>query len=139
MPYALVDGFVVWVSETESTAEITGAGLAGSTVPALVLGYETTRESRNQVHDLIDGGIAVVLIPPRPRSGELQLLYPDEADAWGALDFFAHATTYTLTDSSRPGVGMAFVIADSNGVRLELDDDTRDVWVVTVPYQEVLT
>lgn len=118
------------------TSTITASNSAGTTSPTLVLGYETTRESRNVVHDLIGGGIAVALIAPRPRSGELRLFYPVEADAWAALALHAEETTFALTDTDRPAVGMTYAVGDG-GVRLGLDETTRNHWVVTVSYQEV--
>lgn len=117
------------------TSSIIANNGAGSTAPTLILGYETGRESRNVVHDLIGGGIAVALVAPRPRSGDLRLFYPAEADAWAALALHSHESTFSLTDSDRPGVGMTYV---ANGrIALALDDQTRTRWVVTVPYQEV--
>lgn len=116
---------------------ITARNGAGSTAPVVIDGYETARESRNVIHDLIGGGIAVSLILPRPRSGELILRYTDEVQAWGALSVLSHESAYALTDSDRPGVGMTFVV--DGDVQLSLDDDTRDTWTVTVPYQEITT
>jgi hypothetical protein len=114
---------------------ITANNGAGSTAPTVIDGYETERESRNVVHDLIGGGIAVTLILPRPRSGELTLHYATEVQAWGALALLSNESAYTLTDSDRPGVGMTFVVNGS--VQLALDDDTRDTWTVSLPYQEI--
>lgn len=116
---------------------ITARNGAGSTAPVLIDGYEASRESRNVVHDLIGGGIAVTLILPRPRSGELTLRYDAEVQAWGALALLSHESAYSLTDSDRPGVGMTFVV--NGDVTLALDEDTRDTWTVQVPYQEINT
>lgn len=113
----------------------TADNAAGATTPELVLGYAGTRESRNIVHSLISGGVAVSLIAPAGRSGEFQLLYETEADAFDALDLFAEETSFTITGGEIPAVEFTFVVTDSTMV--ELDDDTRAVWVVTLGYQEV--
>lgn len=132
-----VDGLIVNIPDGEPSASITANGTpGGTTIPTLVLGYETSMESRNIIHDLIDGGIAASLIAPRPRSGDLRLFYPAEADAWASFGLHSLKTTFTLTEASRPSIGMTYVV--SGALRLELDDQTRDVWVVTVPYQEVV-
>ncbi|PTT22611.1 hypothetical protein DBR36_01505 [Microbacterium sp. HMWF026] len=116
---------------------ITANNGAGTTAPTVIDGYSTERESRNVVHDLIGGGIATTLILPRPRSGELVLHYAAEVQAWGALALLSNESAYVLTDSERPGVGMVFVV--NGNVQLALDDDTRETWTVTVPYQEINT
>lgn len=136
MPYGFVDGYIVDLGDAEATTTIS-ASVGGVTYPRLVLGYETSRESRNVVHDLIGGGIAVALVAPRPRSGDLRLFYPEEVDAWGALELHSLEAVFTLTEASRPAVGMTYVVNGS--VSLALDDNTRKNWVVTIPYQEVLT
>lgn len=110
-------------------------GTAAATTPVLVLGYDTTRESRNIVHDTLDGGIAVVMIPPRPRSGELRLFYPAESDARDAAELLARDTSFLLVSTERPTIGMTFVL--SGRLRTELDDRTRNAWTVTAGYQEI--
>ena len=118
------------------TSTIT-AEAGGTTTPTLVLGYATTRAGRNIVHDLIGGGIAVVLVAPRPRSGTLELLYESEADAAACFDLHSLETTYTLVDPERPGIGMVYAIDGDIG--LALDNDTREMWIVSIPYQEITT
>lgn len=114
---------------------ITATGSAATTEPLLVLGYQTSRTSRNEIHDLISGGIAVSLVAPRPRSGILELFYADEAEAFASLNLHAEETTFQLSDDSRPSVNMAYVI---DGIlSVALDDETREHWVVSVGYQEV--
>lgn len=117
------------------TTTITRTSDSATTIPDLVLGYEASRESRNVVHDLIGGGIAVTLVDPRPRSGTLELLYPLEADAAAAFDLHSVASTFTLVNDDLTGIDMTYVLDGSLGVAL--DDETRAVWVVSVGYQEV--
>jgi len=110
-------------------------GTTGSISPALVLGYQARRESRNIVHDIIGGGIALTLIRPRPRSGTLELFFLTEDDAFAALTKHALETTFTLSDADRPSVGMTYAL--SGGIDIRLDQATRVRWVVAVDYQEV--
>lgn len=110
-------------------------GVTASISPALVLGYQTARESQNIVHDLIGGGIAVTMIRPRPRSGTLELFFLTEADGFAALTSHGAETTFTLSDSDRPSVGMTYVT--DGAIDLELDEATRTRWVLRVGYQEV--
>jgi len=117
------------------TALITAETSLNTTTPALVLGYQTARTSRNIIHDLLSGEVGVALVAPRPRSGTLELLYPVEADAFTALNLHAEETVFTLTDTDRASVAMSYVV--DGDITIELDDETRDHWVVSVGYQEV--
>lgn len=116
------------------TTTITRTSDSATTTPTLVLGYAATRASRNVVHDLIGGDIAITLVPPRPRSGTLELFYPDETAAWAALTLHDETTTYTVASDDRVDIDMTYV---ANNVSIALDDSTRAVWVVSVDYQEV--
>lgn len=116
---------------------ITRTSDSATTTPTLVLGYETERTSQNVFHKLIGGGLAVTLVPPMPRAGTLELFYPDEADAWESLALHSVADSFAIVDDDRPDVGMTYVLSDSGGVTLALDEDTRDHWIVSVDYQEV--
>lgn len=110
---------------------------SGSTTPLTILSpYETTWSSRNVVHDLIGGGIAVSLVTPRPRSGELELLYETETDAFNAAALHRAETTFTLTDDGTPHVGMSYVVDGEIAVRL--DEDTLVAWIVRIGYQEII-
>ena len=115
---------------------ITRTSDSATTTPELVLGYTTERTSATEVHDLLSGDIAVTLVKPRPRSGTLALLYPEEADAWAGFDLHTEqADTFTLTEALVASVGMSYVALSAS---LELDDETRSVWVLSVEYQEVI-
>lgn len=110
-------------------------GTSSTISPTLVLGYETSRESLNIVHDLIGGGIAVTLVRPRPRAGTLEFFFTSEADAFDALTKHSRETTFTLADTDRASVNMTYVVDGSTN--LALDNATRTRWVVRVGYQEV--
>ena len=120
------------------TAEIVVQDGSGRTsTPDAVQGYDTAIGGRNTVHNLIGGGIAVTIVPPRPRAGELVLFYTTEAAAFDAVDMHRTAASFLLTETDRAPVGMYYTLGDNGGVQLALDPGTRDVWTVTVSYQEV--
>lgn len=112
------------------------ASVGGVTLPLLVTGYDTARQSRNIVHDLLSDDIAVILVPARPRSGTLELLYDDETNARGALDLHGQASTFDLVSDERESVNMTYVV--DGEVRLTLEDETRSLWLLAVGYQEVI-
>lgn len=109
---------------------------AGTTTPDLVLGYETTRESRNIVHDLLDGGIAVSIYPARPRSGTLRLFYTTEEQAQISLWLHGQPTTFSLASDDLEEIDMTYVVYGA--VEMALDEGTVVVWTVSVGYQEVI-
>lgn len=106
-----------------------------TTSPLLILEYQTSRAGRSIIHDLISGDIAVTLIPGRPRSGALRLLYQAETDAVDALNLHSEEAAFRLTTDERDRISMSYVVAGD--VTLTLDDDTRALWALDVDYQEV--
>ncbi|MDT0142795.1 hypothetical protein [Microbacterium sp. PRC9] len=116
------------------TYTITATNGAGSTAPISVEGYTPSRQSRNIIHDLLDGSIGVSYIAPRPRSGSLRLLYTSEALAFTALNLFAAETSFIFTSTDNPAVGMTFALDGS--IDMERTADVN-LWWVNVGYQEV--
>lgn len=115
---------------------ISASNGAGSSSPIAVLAeYSATRTSRNIVHNLIGGGIAVSLVAPNPRSGVVEYLFTDETEAWSCLDLHANETSFVLTDTTTPPVSMTYVV--DGEVSIRLDEATSTVWVVSVGFQEV--
>lgn len=116
------------------TYSISASNGAGTSEPVGVEGYNPRRESRNKIHDLLDGSIGVSFIAPRPRSGALRLLYVTEATAAAALALHAQETSFTLTSSDVALMGMTYVLDGS----LDLDlDAEHGLWWVEVGFQEV--
>lgn len=119
-----------------STTITAASGTPATTSPTLVLGYDTERVGQNIVHRLIGGEIAVVMYPATPRSGTLRLFYPDRTAAFASLNLHARATTFTITDTAMSQVAMTYVV--DGAVTATLDEETRDAWVVSVAYQEII-
>lgn len=119
------------------TSTITRTSDSATTTPDLVLGYGASRESRNVIHDLIGGDIAVTLVTSRLRSGMLELFYSSEAEAWASFALHTDlADTFTLASDDVTPVDMTYVLGEG-AVTVTLDDETRAVWVVAVDFQEV--
>lgn len=105
--------------------------------PLLVDGYEATSESTTIVHQLVDGTIAVTLRPDRPRSGSLNMLFPDATTAKEAFDLHALGGMFELTDPDIAiVVNMSYVRVGAMSLRL--DPESRRLWTLAVGYQEVL-
>jgi hypothetical protein len=118
------------------SATITANNGAGSITATTILSpYETSSAGRNVIHQLIGGGTAVSLVGGDLRSGTFDALFITETDAWTCGTLHRQKTTFTLTDTDRPVVGMTYVVDGT--VTVALDPSTLDVWTVTVGYQEV--
>jgi len=112
---------------------------SGTIVPAVVDGYEASIEARSIVHVIL--GRADPDITMRPaglRTGTLSLVFDSRAEAWAAVAALSIPQVLTLTDADVPEVGMSFVVA-GGALEPRLDDETRSVWTVAVPFQEVLS
>lgn len=109
---------------------------SGSTSPLTVLSpYAIAYEGRNLVMDLLGGGIAIALVAPRPSSGTLEFLYASETEARAGATLHRQESSFVLTDSDSPAVGIEYVL--SGAVRLRLDEESLLAWILSVDYQEV--
>ena len=106
-------------------------------LPRLVLGWQQARDSLNLEHPLIGGGRDITHTPPTLRSGTLQLLFVTEPEVLDAEAMHRTAPYLDLASDDRVIANMRYVLADGGQLGVTLDDDTRDVWTLTVDYREV--
>lgn len=104
--------------------------------PTIVDGYEATRTPRTIIHPILGReDDDVTFRPTSLRRGTLSLVFASEADARSAVAMLAVPQVLTLADPD-VSIGMTFVVAEED-VQIGLDDETRDVWIVSVPFREV--
>lgn len=107
-----------------------------SITPLLVTRYEAAQESRNIFHDVIGRADPdVTLRPASTRRGSLELLFENGDDAETARALLAQPKAFTYTDPDLPTAGMRFAL-DGN-LSPALEDETRELWQVTVSYREL--
>lgn len=112
--------------------------------PSIVRGYAASTESRNIVHTILGRAEPdISLQPDTLRRGELELGFVDLVNpaAAEAAAFFAmkqHQTpgVFVLYDFDRPAVRMRYV--REGRMSIELDDESRHAWILTVGFQEVI-
>lgn len=118
------------------TTTITYPGATAPIVPILVDGYASNRQSGVTVHPIAGRSSPdVTLAPAALRTGVLRLLFSEEADAKAAEDAHALPVAFTLSSDDRTTIDMYYVVTDS--IARTLDGQTRAVWIIEVPFQEV--
>jgi len=104
--------------------------------PTAVLGYSSTRQTGNSLHDVLGrADMDVTFGAAGLRSLSLKFLFPTLAQALAAEALHASVGKITLTDTDLPLLGMTYVC--SGAIAVELDDDSQ-MWFLTVDVQEVL-
>lgn len=112
--------------------------IAGTTyTPTLVDGYESHRRAQSIVHVVIGSATPdVTLRPALMRTGVLRLVFASEAESKACETAHAGAVTCQLASTDRASIPMTYVVADGDVVRT-LDDQTRNVWILQIPFQEI--
>ena len=105
--------------------------------PILVTGWDTERDSKNVLHDIISrADDDVTFRPAGLRNGELEVLCATLEDALALEALLAQPRKMALADTDHPLLDMSFVVDGSIGVHL--DDETRLQATVTIGFQQVL-
>lgn len=109
----------------------------GSTTlnPILRLDRSNVYETRNKVHELLAGGVAVTFGGQPLRSGTLSLLFASETAAQACLQMHLNGYVMQVADTSAPSLNMTYVVSGNLGA--EKVEDTTDAWLVNVDVQEV--
>jgi hypothetical protein len=111
---------------------------AGTTTvtPHLLLGWETTRQSRNVIHEIIGAPEPyVTLVAAATESGTLQFLFDNVTDADAAMDLFASGQVITMAVDDLDTLTMDIVLSDR--VSRTLDDQTLTRWIVAADIRQV--
>lgn len=102
--------------------------------PTLVVGYENATQSRNVVHQLIDGGTTATLYTAGPRTGTLKLFFTTAADAEKCRLAHTGVGQWTFTDTDQPTETMVYVV---NGLIRKYQTHQGLRWIVEIPFSEV--
>ena len=118
------------------TITITRAGDSATTTPkTILLPDDVIDESRNIEHDLLSGDMAITLIPPRPGTGDMTLVYDDETAARAARGLHRVADSFLLVGTENTARNSTYVVG-SGGTRLGRDR-TSEYWQLVASYREV--
>lgn len=111
-------------------------GSGDASAPTAIVGFDPSADSANEIHRLLDATIAVTLLGDLPRSGSLRLRYETDVDAEVAREILGRPTSFVLTSSTRPVVGMAFV--RSGQITSAIRDNFLGHWEFSVGFQEIV-
>jgi len=110
----------------------------GSTTvtPEQVLGWDSTRQSGNVLHDVLGrSDFDVTFGVAGLRALTLKFLFPTLATALAAETLHTAVGKIQLSDTDFPALNMLYV--PSGAINVALDDDSAK-WILTVDVQEVL-
>lgn len=134
--------------------------------PQVVDGWSSTRTRPNRISPIVGSeNVSVTVRPAGLRRGTLRMIFGDSVSTGGSgyaiidgilvsLDDvpvtpaedasrtaeLLHATgtgIFHLSDPDRPTLDLYYVVDQDGAITRELDDETRDVWIVTVAFHEV--
>lgn len=105
--------------------------------PILVTGYDAAQDTRTIRHDIIGRASAdYSLNPAGPRTGTLEMLFDREDVAEQARVAHMQVAIWSLYDPDRWTLPRAYVVQGGQLGHV-LEDSTRNVWLIRVPYAEV--
>lgn len=103
--------------------------------PDVVDGFNSTRDTGIRVHVILGRDVPDITYQTgKLRTGTLRLIFADETESATAEDLHISGAILTMVSSDRTAANFSYV---ATSVMRELDDETRDVWIVEVEYQEV--
>lgn len=107
----------------------------GSFSPLLRLNAEQTIASRNIIHELLGGGVAVTFGGEAKSTTTLEMLFTSEASCLDAYTKLNTGRIFQLTDYSKTSTSLYFVVAGSLTRSYEIE--SSDTWIITCDIQEV--
>ena len=104
--------------------------------PLQVLGYESSQQTGNILHDIIGrSDVDVTFAAAGLRTGTLTFLFGSLATVLACRDLHASIGLSVLADSDLPLIGMKYV---PSGAIVVAQDQDLLYWTLAVDYQEVL-
>lgn len=103
--------------------------------PTIRLNAADSYQSRNTVHELLGGGVAITFGGLPMRTGNLELFFNSESAASTAYEFLKNGYVFQLEDPAAPTLNMNFVM--SGNISRAWDGETFNSWLVSFDFQEV--
>lgn len=107
----------------------------GSFSPYLRMTAEETINSRNIVHELLGGGVAISFGGDGLSTSTLEMLFTSEADSLTAYTILNTGHIFELTDYSKTSTSMFFVV--SGNLTRQYQVESEDTWTISCDIQQV--
>lgn len=107
----------------------------GTFSPYLRTSAEETISSRNIIHELLGGGVAVTFGGDSLTTSTLEMLFTSEADSLEAYTILNNGHIFELTDYDKTSTSTYFVVAGTISRSYEIE--SNDTWTITVDIQQV--
>jgi hypothetical protein len=108
---------------------------AGSFSPLLRISAEQAISTRNVIHELLGGGVAVTFGGDALSTSTLEMVFTSEASCVDAYTQLNAGHVFELTDYSKTSTSMYFVV--SGDIQREFVIESTDTWTLTVDIQQV--
>lgn len=109
---------------------------AGTFSPYLRTTAEQDITSRNTIHELIGGGIAVTFGGETLTTSTLEMLFTSEADSLDAYTQLNTGHIFELIDYSKTSTSLFFVV--SGNITREFLTESNDTWTISCDIQQVI-
>lgn len=107
----------------------------GDFSPLLRTSASNTITSRNIVHELLGGGVAVTFGGDAQATSTLEMLFTSEASSLDAYTKLNTGHIFQLTDYSKTSTSTYFVVSGS--ITREYLTESEDTWMISCDIQEV--
>lgn len=107
----------------------------GSFSPLLRISAQEAISTRNIIHELLGGGVAVTFGGDSLSNTTLEMVFTSEASCFDAYTQLNTGHIFELTDYSKTSTSMYFVV--SGNLQREFVIESNDTWTITVDIQQV--
>jgi hypothetical protein len=108
---------------------------AGTFSPLMRISAEETTASRNVIHELLGGGVAVTFGENALSTSTLEMVFTSEASCLDAYTQLKTGHIFELTDYDKTSTSMFFVV--SGTIDREFIIESNDTWTLNVDVQQV--
>lgn len=131
-----------WAGVVDGSASVKRTRRALVAAPTIMLGLNTESESRNIVHPILGRSHEdVTLRAAGPRTGTIELGFQgpgSEAASREAEMIHATPAVFSIFTDERTTLPSAYIVDSGGRITRILEDESRDAWVVSIPYREVI-
>jgi len=107
----------------------------GSFSPLMRISAQESIDSRNVIHDLLGGGVAVTFGENALSTSTLEMVFTNEEQCMIAFTQLKTGHIFYLEDYSKTSTSIYFVVAGA--LQREYIIESKDTWTITVDIQQV--